>query len=99
VRRPGSAQPCGVAGRRAEFVPPVCTGSVALSADTLLTADEVAALLNVPVRWVREHTRNSQLPYVELGRYRRYRREAVLAYVVDQERGGAPWKKHRPRAL
>lgn len=64
--------------------------------DRLLTAPEVAELLSVPESWVREHTRNGHLPAIALGRYWRYRRESVLAYVAEQERGGAPWRKHRP---
>jgi excisionase family DNA binding protein len=64
--------------------------------DRLLTAAEVAEVLAVPERWVREHTRNGHLPHVRLGRYRRYRSEAVLAYVTAQEAGGEPWRKHRP---
>ena len=66
--------------------------------DRLLTAAEVAELLAVPESWVREHTLSGRLPHVHLGRYRRYRREAVLAWVTEQEAGGAPWRKHRPRA-
>jgi excisionase family DNA binding protein len=65
--------------------------------DPLLTAADVAELLNVPVGWVREHTRNGHLPCISLGRYRRYRESSVLAYVAAQEEGGAPWRKHRPR--
>lgn len=53
-------------------------------------------MLAVPERWVREHTRSGLIPHVSLGRYRRYRREAVLAWLADQERGGAAWRKHRP---
>jgi excisionase family DNA binding protein len=64
----------------------------------LLTADEIAELLSVPVSWVREHTREGHLPHLELGRYRRYRREAVLAWLEEQERGGAAWRKYRPQA-
>lgn len=36
--------------------------------DRLLTADEVAELLAVPVSWVRESTRSGAMPHVELGR-------------------------------
>lgn len=66
--------------------------------DRLLTADEVAELLAVPERWVREHTRGGLIPHVRLGRYRRYRRDAVLAWIVEQEAGGAAWRKHRPQS-
>ncbi len=61
-----------------------------------MTAPEVAELLSVPVRWVRDHTRSGHIPHVVLGRYKRYRREAVLAWVEEQESGGAAWRKHRP---
>jgi len=44
-------------------------------------------MLSVPERWVREHTRSGLIPHVRLGRYVRYRREAVLAWVEAQERG------------
>ena len=66
--------------------------------DRLLEAREIAELLNVPERWVREHTRSGLLPHVRLGRYRRYRRDAVLAWVNAQEHGGAVWRQHRPNA-
>jgi excisionase family DNA binding protein len=66
------------------------------SAERLLTADEVAALLSVPTSWVREATRSGYLPSVSLGRYRRYRLEAVGTWVREQERGGAAWRRHRP---
>jgi excisionase family DNA binding protein len=42
--------------------------------DGLLTAGEVAELLNVPVSWVHESTRSGAIPVVELGRHQRYRR-------------------------
>lgn len=63
--------------------------------DRPLTAGEVAELLSVPERWVREHTRSGLIPHVVLGRYRR---DAVLAWIEQQEAGGAAWRKHRPGA-
>ncbi len=63
--------------------------------DRLLTADEVAELLAVPVGWVRHHTRNGQIPCVRLGRYRRYQAEAVLSWVEEQTSGGSAWGTHR----
>jgi len=67
-------------------------------ADRLLEAREVAALLSVPERWVREHTRSGLLPHVSLGRYRRYDRDDVLRWVEQQKTGGVPttFRKHRP---
>ena len=54
--------------------------------ERLLTADEVAALLGVPNGWIYEQARKGAIPCVVLGRYRRFRREAVEAWVADQER-------------
>jgi excisionase family DNA binding protein len=65
--------------------------------ERLLTAAEVAELLAVPTSWVREHTRNGHLPHVVLGRYRRYRLDSVLAYIEEQEHGGASWRKQHPQ--
>jgi excisionase family DNA binding protein len=56
--------------------------------DRLLTAEEVAQLLNVPVTWVRESSRSGALPTIELGRYRRYDRDAVLGWLEECRRPG-----------
>ncbi len=50
-------------------------------AETLLTADEVASLLRVTRGWVYAETRARRIPHVRLGRYVRYRRSAVEAWV------------------
>ncbi len=55
-------------------------------ADPLLTADEVAALLQVTKAWVYAETRAKRIPHVPLGRYVRYRRSAVLAWIAALER-------------
>jgi len=57
--------------------------------ERLLTAGEVAELLAVPESWVREATRDGRIPYLALGRYRRYDRAAILAWLAEQ-RGGPP---------
>ena len=61
-----------------------------MSPDRLLTAEEVADLLAVPVGWVSEATRDGRLPNVRLGRYRRYDPADVLAWVHEQKAGGRP---------
>jgi excisionase family DNA binding protein len=53
--------------------------------DSLLTADDVAFLLSVPRSWVYEQSRLGRIPTVTLGRYRRYRREAIEEWVRDVE--------------
>jgi excisionase family DNA binding protein len=63
--------------------------------DRLLTADEVAELLGVPVGWVREQTRAGNIPHVKLGRYRRHDRDEVLAWVESLKSGGGPaFRRH-----
>jgi excisionase family DNA binding protein len=62
--------------------------------DRLLDAAEVAELLSVPVSWVREETRAGRLPNLKLGRYRRYDRDAVVAWLETCREG--QWRKHRP---
>ena len=52
--------------------------------ERLLTAKEVAELLAVPESWVREATRGGRLPYLALGRYRRYERAAIEAWLAEQ---------------
>jgi excisionase family DNA binding protein len=58
--------------------------------DRLLTAAELAELLNVPVTWVRESTRSGAIPHIELGRYRRYDLAAVLAWLEECKHPGRP---------
>ena len=55
---------------------------------SLLTADEVAELLGVPKSWVYEQSRRGAIPTVTLGRYRRYRREAIEAWIERLEGDG-----------
>lgn len=58
-------------------------------AGSLMTAAEVAELLGVPVSWVYEQSRRGRVPTVTLGRYRRYRLEAIEAWLEELE-GRAP---------
>jgi excisionase family DNA binding protein len=72
-------------------------GEPRVRGDRLLTASEVAELLAVPGRWVREHTRSGLIPHIRLGRYVRYRPDAVLAWIGDQEGGGEAWQNPAAR--
>jgi excisionase family DNA binding protein len=74
-------------GRRGLAVAPQ-PGTVAprIGSDPLLTADEVAALLQVTKAWVYAETRAKRIPHVPLGRYVRYRRSAVLQWIAALER-------------
>jgi len=63
-------------------------------ADELLTADEVAAMLRVTRAWVYSETRRGAMPHVRLGRYVRFRRDALETWVREIEQG-APSAAHR----
>jgi excisionase family DNA binding protein len=52
----------------------------------LLSADEVAELLGVRRDWVYAQSRAGTIPTVTLGRYRRYRREAIEDWINALER-------------
>src|SRR4051794_37098270 len=56
----------------------------------LMTADEVARVLAVSEGWVNEQSRTGRIPTVRLGRYRRYRREAIEEWLRDVEQLSTP---------
>lgn len=56
-------------------------------ADKLLTADDVADLMRVTRGWVYAQTRRNALPHLRLGRYVRYRRGAIEAWMARVEQG------------
>jgi excisionase family DNA binding protein len=51
----------------------------------LLTAQEVAEMLGVPASWVYAQTCAGLIPTVRLGRYYRYRAEAIQTWVEECE--------------
>lgn len=70
-------------------------GLVRFDADRLLEAHEVAAMLGVPVSWVRRESREGDMPCLRLGRYVRYDRAAVIDWLSEQRSGR--WKTHKPK--
>jgi excisionase family DNA binding protein len=56
--------------------------------DRLLDDAGAAELLNVPKSWVGEAARQGRIPHVKLGRYRRFDRAELLAWVEEQKGGG-----------
>ena len=55
----------------------------------LLTATQVAERLGVKPGWVWAQARAGRIPHVQLGRYRRFREEALDRWLEDLElRGG-----------
>ena len=59
----------------------------------LLDAKGAAALLNVPATWVLAEARADRIPYVRLGRYVRFREDAIDAW----ERGASVDRPMRSR--
>jgi excisionase family DNA binding protein len=55
--------------------------------NALLNATGGAELLGVATRWVYAETRAGRLPYVRVGRYRRFRRSAVERWIKAHEKG------------
>ncbi len=65
----------------------------------LLTAEEVAALLRVTPAWVYSETRRHRIPHIRLGRYVRYRRDALFAWIdqlEDRPSTGSARRTNRP---
>jgi excisionase family DNA binding protein len=61
-----------------------------VSASDVITADEVAALLRMTPAWVYAETRRGGIPHMRLGRYVRYRRSAIEAWMSGLEECPAP---------
>jgi len=51
----------------------------------LLTAEEVAERLGVTKEWVWAQARAGRIPHLRLGRYRRFREEALEAWLSELE--------------
>jgi len=51
----------------------------------LMTAEQVAELLGMDVEWVWKMSRRGEIPTITLGRFRRYRREAILRWLEELE--------------
>jgi excisionase family DNA binding protein len=83
--------------RALDSAAPATHGSTSPPADGLLTADEVAALLQVTCSWVYAETRKRRIPHLRLGRYVRYRRSAIKAWIEDVERSSAIARPSRRR--
>jgi len=67
--------------------------SVPAARGALLTVEEVAELLKVPVSWVYERTRLrgiNRLPGFRLGKYWRFSEADVFAWLERQRGGGRP---------
>lgn len=53
--------------------------------ERLLTPDQVAEILCVTEHWVRQKAREGEIPAVKLGRYWRFSRPAIEAWLTDRQ--------------
>jgi excisionase family DNA binding protein len=53
----------------------------------LLDAEAVAEMVGMSRDWIYVEARAGRIPHVKLGRYTRFRREAVEDWIRQQERG------------
>ena len=64
--------------------PVIAPAGEAPKLERLLTPEEAAALLQVPVSWMYQHTRRRSLdriPFIKVGHYVRFREEDLLSYI------------------
>lgn len=81
-------------GLGTQSAPPAATGEHAIQSNSIvqplgLTYPEVADLLRVSQRTVRDWVRFHDLPCVRIGRAVRFRPEAVGRWLADREGGAA----------
>src|SRR5262245_47155206 len=63
----------------------------AFDEESLMTPSELAAMLRVPVSWVYAQTRGRSkagLPFVKMGRYVRFDRDAVRKFIAENAKVG-----------
>ena len=61
------------------------SGSANGNGDEILTAEQVAAWLQLPTSWIYRQAREGHLPALKLGRYVRFRRGSVEAWARSRE--------------
>lgn len=49
--------------------------------EKLMTTQELAEMLNVPLTWIYERTRKKELPTIKLGRYCMFRIKDIEAFL------------------
>jgi excisionase family DNA binding protein len=65
----------------------------------LLTAQDVADRLGVSKDWVWAQARAGTIPHVRLGRHRRFRAEAIEAWIVELEASNTVSRLTAPHAV
>lgn len=55
--------------------------AISFQAQGLLTANDIAKWLNIPVSTVYDKTRQNQIPHVKIGRLIRYEKDQISEFV------------------
>lgn len=55
----------------------------------LLEADDLARYIGMTTDWIYREVRAGRMPHIRLGRYVRFRRESIDAWLAARERGPA----------
>jgi excisionase family DNA binding protein len=77
-------------------IDPRLSNEVTAGLDNLLTVVEAARFLNVTVSWVYEHDRaDERLPVVKLGKYLRFDRRDLRAYIDSKREDGRRTRRRR----
>lgn len=58
-----------------------------MSQVALLSAEDVAAMLGMSKDWVYSECRAGRIPHIKMGRYTRFRREAIEDWIRGREIG------------
>ncbi len=58
---------------------------------SLLNAQQAAELLNVPATWILAEARADRIPFIPLGRYKRFDAGELEAWWRERARG--PWRE------
>jgi len=66
------------------------TDTEAQASPRLLDARQASVLLSVPASWLLAEARHARIPHVRLGRYVRFHRDTLFAWVAELERGPTP---------
>ncbi len=53
----------------------------------LIDAGAAGELLGVPTTWVLAEARSNRIPHIRLGRYVRFRSDALLQWALEREQG------------
>jgi len=70
-----------IAERVLEHLKPYITATNKKEDDTIFTIDELAQYLKVDKNWIYQRTRFHEIPYIKKGKYCRFKKSAIDAWL------------------